>query len=55
VRLCVRAAHASTEAADVFYPQHMGFQLSSYSTVLLAVAKTQALIPMRHQPQDKQP
>jgi hypothetical protein len=31
------------------------FQVSSYSTVLLAVAKTRAPAPMRHQLEDKRP
>jgi hypothetical protein len=53
---CFQLMPAITGAAPEFVQQlHVCFQLSSYSTVLLAVAKTWAPAPMRHRPEDKRP
>jgi hypothetical protein len=53
---CLLPVHASPVAAPILIQQlHVCFQLSCYSIVLLAVARTRAAPPMRHQPEDKRP
>jgi hypothetical protein len=55
---CLLPSRASTGAGSscyLFNKCMFSFQNSSYSTVLLAVAKTRALAPKRHQLEDKMP